>query len=262
MKFKEEIIASIIKKNWLNTYTFDLIDNPLNCIIDSIKKLESKNIFSNEIIIFFQTKEHIPLYVTNSIEPILGYTQEEFIAWGKDALLNIGAFAKTEFWEKLQIWMKEFLELEPIPHKEIFKFRSCLAGVEYNHKEGGKKNFLLKVIYPIGENKAMPNYHFIQLEDIGHFLKEDSYWAYYEKFNEKEKTTRLYTKDGYRKHMITNREQEILNCISLGMNSKEVAKELYISTETVNRHRKNMINRLGTKDISSLIQICKLCEVI
>ena len=46
--------------------------------------------------------------------------------------------------------------------------------------------------------------------------------------------------------ILSEREKEILELIRKGMRSKEIASELHISINTVNRHRQN----IGSSDIS------------
>lgn len=42
-------------------------------------------------------------------------------------------------------------------------------------------------------------------------------------------------------HILSEREKEILRCIRKGLSSKEIAATLYISVNTVNRHRQNIL---------------------
>ncbi len=47
---------------------------------------------------------------------------------------------------------------------------------------------------------------------------------------------------------ITDREEEILKLVAEGNSSKEIADLLFISVKTVERHRANMLQKLGLKD--------------
>jgi len=47
--------------------------------------------------------------------------------------------------------------------------------------------------------------------------------------------------------LITRREKEILHHLCQGLTSKEVARECYISTYTVDSHRKNLYEKLQAK---------------
>ena len=52
---------------------------------------------------------------------------------------------------------------------------------------------------------------------------------------------------------LTPREKEIMLLICEGKTSKEIAEELFISKTTVDTHRKNIIEKLGCRNISELL---------
>ena len=54
--------------------------------------------------------------------------------------------------------------------------------------------------------------------------------------------------------LLSNRELEVLQLVSNGLSSKQIAGELNISENTVNNHKKNMINRSGISSISELMK--------
>ncbi len=58
------------------------------------------------------------------------------------------------------------------------------------------------------------------------------------------------------------REREILLMIRQGMSTKQISEKLFISPHTVDKHRKNMLEKTGTRDLSVLIQICETAEII
>ena len=51
----------------------------------------------------------------------------------------------------------------------------------------------------------------------------------------------------------STREFEIIKLIAKGMNSEQIAEKLFISINTVNTHRKNIIDKTGKRNISELI---------
>ena len=55
---------------------------------------------------------------------------------------------------------------------------------------------------------------------------------------------------------------EILQLIIAKNNNITISELLGISKNTVERHRKNMIARLGVTDMTALIHICKLCRFL
>ncbi|HEX7304474.1 response regulator transcription factor [Lentzea sp.] len=55
-------------------------------------------------------------------------------------------------------------------------------------------------------------------------------------------------KEGLPPRTITDREEEILKLVAEGHSSKEIADMLVISVKTVERHRANLLQKLGLKD--------------
>lgn len=56
------------------------------------------------------------------------------------------------------------------------------------------------------------------------------------------------------KSSLTKREIEILQCIKDKKNNKEIAKELFISDQTVGVHRKNIMKKLNVSSTANLIK--------
>ena len=52
---------------------------------------------------------------------------------------------------------------------------------------------------------------------------------------------------------LTNREKEILNLLTKGEGSKQIASILNISTKTVDNHRQNMLHKTGSRSSSELV---------
>ena len=56
------------------------------------------------------------------------------------------------------------------------------------------------------------------------------------------------------KVVLSNREKEILNLISEGKTSKDIAEALFIAKTTVDTHRKNMIRKLDLSTGNELVK--------
>lgn len=54
--------------------------------------------------------------------------------------------------------------------------------------------------------------------------------------------------------LLTRREKEILQLIAKEYSTKEIADQLYISPFTVENHRKNLILKLGVKNVAGLVR--------
>ena len=66
-------------------------------------------------------------------------------------------------------------------------------------------------------------------------------------------TDSLYDDKFVRKFRLTKRELQILQLISEANSNKEIAKELYISDQTVSVHRKNIMKKLNVSNTAGLI---------
>jgi len=52
---------------------------------------------------------------------------------------------------------------------------------------------------------------------------------------------------------LSEREIEVIRLISDGFSNKEIAEQLFLSTHTINTHRKNIMNKLGIKNTAGIV---------
>jgi DNA-binding NarL/FixJ family response regulator len=55
--------------------------------------------------------------------------------------------------------------------------------------------------------------------------------------------------------VLTRREKEVLELISSGMTNNEIAQKLFVSSSTVDTHRKNLLAKFEAKNTASLIKM-------
>jgi DNA-binding NarL/FixJ family response regulator len=61
---------------------------------------------------------------------------------------------------------------------------------------------------------------------------------------------------------ITEREIEIIRHVAEGLSNKEIAEKLFLSTHTVNTHRKNIMNKLQVNNTAGLVLFAVRNEII
>jgi DNA-binding NarL/FixJ family response regulator len=62
--------------------------------------------------------------------------------------------------------------------------------------------------------------------------------------------------------VLTRREKEVLGLIAEGMTNNEIAQNLFISSTTVDTHRKNLLSKFEAKNTASLIRIAAQMQFI
>ncbi len=62
--------------------------------------------------------------------------------------------------------------------------------------------------------------------------------------------------------MLSKREQEIAKLLGKGLLSEQIASQLFISVNTVNTHRQNMLKKFGVADTTELLNFIKIYRLI
>ncbi len=62
--------------------------------------------------------------------------------------------------------------------------------------------------------------------------------------------------------LLTRREKEVLELIAQGSTNLEIAERLFITANTVDTHRKNLLAKLGAKNTASLVRIAMEHQLI
>lgn len=58
------------------------------------------------------------------------------------------------------------------------------------------------------------------------------------------------------KHPLTPRELEVAVGVASGLSSKEIASKLNLSVRTVEKHRANIMDKVGVREVASLVRWC------
>lgn len=61
---------------------------------------------------------------------------------------------------------------------------------------------------------------------------------------------------------LTSRETQILDLVARGRRSKEIADALGLSVRTVDKHRENLMRKLGVNDVGGLVRYAARCGMI
>lgn len=254
-KSNREFIEAVNERNYDNVGTDEI---PL--IIEQVKSLEYLSQNKKTIIILACIKSSKIYYISNNVTHHLGYEPEELAEKNDKGLFKLFSESSLSLPLTTFQWAVNVQSQFNVSKKDLNSF---FFGIKMQHKTGEESTYFSRAISLSNyndENSLLLCFY----QDINHLMKRDFFWAYYVVRGEK-KHTRFFSLTGSEngiENIITKREKEILEQINFGKSSKEISKSLEISVNTVERHRKNMIAKLGAKDSTALLQLCKMCGVL
>jgi DNA-binding CsgD family transcriptional regulator len=202
-------------------------------------------------------------YLGKNIEDKFGYSIEEF---EKDKFKMMFKILKLEhclYWFRFLLWDKA-ANLVLTQEMRLENYSFVLCGLTFKHKDGHDVKTMIRSYCLKVNEKGFPIYGIFELSVVNHLLKSDDYWLLISagKTNRKELaffSNEIISKGSY---LISPRELEVLKLIEKGLSSKEIAAFLFLSVDTIDKHRKNMLRRVGASDSNALIELCKRCSIL
>lgn len=162
-------------------------------------------------------------------------------------------------------WLSRVLAgMEPEDHQKIEIFH---CGMAYRRTDDRPLRLFSKSIpihYP-AEKQFTFTFNYVQ--NVNHLLKPSfrDYWTRI-KFGPNGSRVRTMHSGDLReteaRDLLSQREKEILTQIAAGLETKDIADQLGISANTVGNHRNNMVQRLGARDTTALMQLAKMASLI
>lgn len=220
---------------------------------------------NNQFISIFNTKTQRVLYMSPNYLDVLGYAcpEEDYKRWAMLYWMRDLPLAQSWFFMQMTLFFKNTVQ----PKLKAAQEKKSLTW--YIH------NFLLTPpnekshhISLTGKGiELMPDGSMLIIllivKDIEMIIKENSPWWAEFNINENERYFFHQNEKKFQKRSVLSvREGEILALIKTGKDTKTIAEQLHISPHTVDKHRKNMIEFTGAKDMSSLLQLCEIGKII
>ena len=137
-------------------------------------------------------------------------------------------------------------------------------GMKHRHPNGRHFHTILQVFGLEFNEMNYPTLCFFVDNDIEHLIKKtDQYWGR-TSFNNGEFVTTLSSKETTfkKQDIFSAREIEVLKLLMKGYESKQIGEKLFISSNTVDNHRKNMIRKLNARDTTALVQLTKQLGIL
>ena len=115
------------------------------------------------------------------------------------------------------------------------------------------------------DSKKESSLCFLEVEEISTLYAGSLYWIQYIANRPTKTHSRVYFSSGKKKeapHLLTPKELKVVDLIAKNYSSSEIAAELEVSSETIKKHRKNILAKTNAKDLTSLIQLLTICDMI
>lgn len=206
------------------------------------------------------------LLISKSMKIMLGYDPDYFLKGGLPQVLenyeakHLELFNEEIFPDRLGILKK----IPPAEHANyIFSYN-----FQYKTKKGQYINLLQRNCFVKSDERGNPLLSFGVITNVNHYKTENPVIQIVEKINPREFIDGPETvlKKAYYLHqedrLFTKREKELLLWMADGYTSKEIAGKLFISEYTVINHRRNMMEKTNTRNVTELISYALRNQII
>jgi DNA-binding CsgD family transcriptional regulator len=250
----ENLLKSIIK---LQSHLYNKPSNGLTLLKNNYINAFSRN--ENAVKIVFNHEQFRIVYISDNVEALTGYSTEDF--YKLSFVLKIISFNHISF---IYNWLNWAVSVHA-KLGDLFNTQQTICGVKLTHKNGHIMSLMLRYsALEMTENGAV-KIAAISADDITHLVKNEFYWGRLERHNDNEINIHHFLSTDKKDNphdIISDREKEVLRLLAEGKESKAIGELLHISHHTIDNHRRNMIARIGVKDTTGLIQVCKMAGII
>lgn len=228
--------------------------------IKEIVALYKATAFSDNIIVgLVDVSQGTFVYLSDNTYRLSGYFPKQLV--DKNALLPFKIIHPTHhsFPFKHLKWHNEFMK--NIPYEAVINTKNYFCGIKILDGNGKVRRVFIKTKTLLVDEQNNASLIACFIEDITHLVKNETYWLRVENENQKFAYVHQRGKKEF-KNLISKKEKETLLLMAQHKSNIEIANTLFVSTSTIESHRKNMIKRLGAASSSALIHLCKMANII
>ncbi len=214
----------------------------------------------------------IGIFNHNNYSPVLEVGEKEF--WGdlpevpkEERMVQIMSLLDknyASFFTDSVEWFQATLAAIPFENRVNISIFHC--GIRYVRLDDSPICLFSKGMPIHYDAKRNFTFTFNYVQNVHHLFKKEFpyYWIRIAYGVNKEFVHTLHSADKKysSKDLLSLREKEILKLIAADFDTKEIAEKLFISPTTVGHHRSNMIERMGARDTTALLQLAKMSELI
>ena len=202
-------------------------------------------------------------YIANT-EISLGIPEEAFIQKGLNQYLGSMHPDKDNLSSIPILFKFMFDSIQEAPHGIRQSFIGYGFGTKHIRPSGSPFHTMVQLFGLEFNGNGTPSLCFFVDQDIEHLVKDTEHYLGRMSFNNGEYITTFSSKEMLLKKqdIFTDRELAVLKLLLKGYESKQIGEKLFISSNTVDNHRKNMIRKVDARDTTALIQISKQLGIL
>ena len=201
------------------------------------------NALSYFFIIDFTKMKYI--YISKSIANVLGYSNDLFMRGGLDLATETIHPEDRSKLKEIHQKLFEYYYSVPIKERKNLKFTFNLR---VKREDGKYIHLLQETIFLDISIDGHPLADFSTCTDISSHRRDNNIKLniFKKNYNSFDQVYEYEIHDQV--DLLTNRQIEILNLLSRGYTTNQIAQKLFLSIETVKIHRKNILARTGAKN--------------
>jgi DNA-binding CsgD family transcriptional regulator len=263
----QKATTNLILKHFLKTWGEVYSDVPPADASEYLKSTKIFDLMSNRkktIFLLFDVKEFKILYCSDNFEKMTGHATSEIMTKNVGFFFEILKKKDILFFFEFTKWLTSFNKNVPVEYLQEY-LQIQWFGMTMRKKDGTYIETLFKIDPFERHENGLSRLCIITLEDVTSLVRPDAnYWSRMEAGSSKKFLSSFFEDNPkfVMKDILTERELEVIKLVAVGNDSKEIGEKLFLSTHTVDRHRKNMIARIGAKDTTALLEMCRMCDLI
>jgi len=202
-------------------------------------------------------------YIANT-EVALGISEETFLQKGFSQFLQTMTLETKNISSIPSLFSYMIDSIKEAPKEIKQNFIAYGYGMKHFRPSGKPFHTMVQIFGLEFDENGLPTLCFFVDQDIDHLIKPtDQYWGRVS-FDKGEFVTTFSSKEMMMKKqdIFSKRELDVLKLLLRGNESKQIAEKLFISSNTVDNHRKNMIRKLDARDTTALVQLTKQLGIL
>jgi DNA-binding CsgD family transcriptional regulator len=218
-------------------------------------QLSRGNIFS--VVFSYQTFK--VFHISQTAADYYGASVEEIMSQGAPWILDKVDDSLKKF--SLKATALQADRVYAATKAELLQTTVTYVNWKINNAKGIQHRSLFQVFPVMLSDDGKPLIGMFFINDMAPYINGDTWWYRAKVGND------IYTyqsEQGVFKtgEIISDREMEVLKYLAKGLSSKEISELMFLSANTIDNHRRNMLQRTGANDTSSLLHICMMCGIL